>query len=292
MRLVKKFIYLPAFLILFSVSVFAQENIVDYYGIVTKELDANMAKMTSDLYFTQLTELDNFSVYDKRSTPSKTSIPEFSSSSENLIFYAEIIKNDSLDSWTVIFTVIDRETKEKYSISKYYDSIYKILMETKTTLQSTLKELMEKNPQLLTKETLISQNVPKEEQISNLTIKSIEILIGTWSGESSIDKIVILRGGRGFVVFKNGASMNVTISLEDTNKGQKILITQKNNSSPDFFPELPKNLAKNAALSAAPITWTMTLLNNMVMTGTKKTLIQDNESYKEGEISVIWEKIN
>ena len=40
------------------------------------------------------------------------------------------------------------------------------------------------------------------------TEATLETLAGTWTGEALVDKVIILRGGNGFVIFKNGASMN------------------------------------------------------------------------------------
>jgi hypothetical protein len=38
----------------------------DYYGIMADGVDDNMSKMTSDLYYTQLSEINNYIVSDKR----------------------------------------------------------------------------------------------------------------------------------------------------------------------------------------------------------------------------------
>ena len=69
---------------------FSQSYNIDYYGIVSTEIDANMSKMTSDLYYTQLSEINNFSISDKRSAPSLAERPDaeaFSSSSLSSIKY-------------------------------------------------------------------------------------------------------------------------------------------------------------------------------------------------------------
>ena len=122
-------------------------------------------------------------------------------------------------------------------------------MESKVTLKETIKQLIESN-------NSVSLNSSNTETVSfssenNDNTISTENLSGTWSGEENIDKIVILRGGRGFVIFKNGASMNITVE----NKDNQIVITQKGRSNASFYPELERNTALNAALSADPIEW-------------------------------------
>ena len=64
---IRKIIFINIFLILFSTAgLYAQNYDIDYYGVVSKEIDTNMAKMTSDLYYTQLSEINNFNITDKR----------------------------------------------------------------------------------------------------------------------------------------------------------------------------------------------------------------------------------
>ena len=96
---------LSIFLIFIPYLIFAQTYNIDYYGIVSTEIDANMAKMTSDLYYTQLTEINNFSAKDKRSTTSalcEEPDPE-SFSDSNLSFYALITKDEKTEKWTSVF---------------------------------------------------------------------------------------------------------------------------------------------------------------------------------------------
>ena len=297
-NILKKLIYFPLFLIITSTFIYAEDSFnIDYYGIVSQEIDNNMAKMTSDLYYTQLSELlPNCTVYDKRNTPCKSEAPDCKNiDTENLIFYSEITKQNDT-SWTVSFNVFNGKTKQTFAKNKVYDSFYKILIESKNELKLIVNKLVEGDPSLLkTEDNSPSISKPKSEDViigKKLKIKSTEELSGTWNGESSIDKIVILRGGRGFVIFDNGASMNISVTIENTNDEQEIVIKQKSNSNASFYPELPRKIALDAAIAAPPIKWTMTLYDDMVMRGTKNTLVQDNDSFKIGNIPVIWEKIN
>ena len=56
----KKVFLLIIILIFFSKYFFSQNYNIDYYGVVSTEIDSNMAKMTGDLYYTQLNEINNF----------------------------------------------------------------------------------------------------------------------------------------------------------------------------------------------------------------------------------------
>lgn len=272
-----------------SGNLWAQSYSIDYYGIVSTEIDANMSKMTSDLYYTQLSEINNFSVADKRTSPSLIERPDASSFSDGkLSFFTLITKDSNSDKWITTYYVVDKSKNEEHSKKKTYDSFYKILMEPKDVLQNTIKQLIENDSSA----TAISTSVQEAAASGNASIASTEELSGTWGGEENINKIVIMRGGRGFVIFNNGASMNITVELSGSEGSKKVVITQKGNSNASFYPELKRTAALAAAVSAKPIKWTLSLSNNNTLKGTKDTLLPDGDSYKEGSVSVIWTRLN
>lgn len=274
------------FLFLFTFNFYAQNYDIDYYGIVSTEIDSNMSKMTSDLYYTQLSEINNFTVTDKRTGTILTTIPSSDDFSESkLSFYTIISKDNNSDKWIATINVYDKSKQELHSKKKEYDSFYKILMESKNTLKDTIKQLIENESYVTTVNTQV-----QNENFSNNdnSILSTENLSGTWAGEDNIDKIVILRGGRGFVIFKNGASMNISVEINNN----EIIITQKGRSNASFYTELPRNTALNAALSDTPISWKLRIIDNNNLSGIKNTLLPDGDSYKQGSININWNRIN
>lgn len=283
----KKLFIIQTILIFSIIKLFGQNYNIDYYGVVSTEIDSNMSKMTSDLYFTQLSEINNFNVTDKRLNELLSEKPDESTFSDDaLSFYTLIEKEKDSDQWIATLYVINKNKNEQHSKQKKYDSFYKILMESKSALKENLKQLIESDADVTVLKT--EKTVSFSSQ-SNTNISSTEILSGTWTGEENIDKIVILRGGRGFVIFKNGASMNITVELDSNNS---VIITQKGRSNASFYPELPRNTALNAALSAPPIKWTLKLSGENILTGTKETLFPDGDNYKTGSIQIKWVKVN
>ncbi|SFI51365.1 hypothetical protein SAMN04487775_102131 [Treponema bryantii] len=267
----------------------AQSYNIDYYGIVSTEIDANMSKMTSDLYYTQLSEINNFSVSDRRSSPSLSERPDAANFSDGkLSFFTLITKDSKSDKWITTYYVVDKTKNEEHSKKKTYDSFYKILMEPKDVLKDTIKQLIENDSST----TAITASINDTGSIKGTSIASTEELSGTWGGEDNINKIVIMRGGRGFVIFNNGASMNITVELSGSADNKKVVITQKGNSNASFYPDLKRTAALSAAVSAKPIKWTLTLTDNNTLKGLKDTLLPDGDSYKEGSISVIWTRLN
>lgn len=260
---------------------------IDYFGVISSEIDENMYKMTSDLYYTQLCEIQTFSVTDKRTDDELTQEPSVQSITKNsLAFYAEIEKKGNSGKWVATLNVISQSNGQKKTQRKEYDSYYKILMESKSVLQDSIKTLINSTSD---DSSIPSASKPAEELTS--TDSPTELLSGTWVGEEIIDKIVIMRGGRGFVIFKNGASMNISIDLNDI-ENNKIVITQNARANASFYPDIPRQLALKEAVNADPIKWIFTLVDNNTLTGTKSTLIADGETVTPGNIQVTWSRKN
>ena len=197
---------------------------IDYYGVVTSSSDLNMSKMAQDIFYTQLNSIDNLKILDKRPDvgSASRSLPDTSSSgSSKVVFYAEISEeriDESNVIWNCRFNAKTPFDGKIYSKQDKYDSYYKILTNAKTSIEELLFPLRQ-----------IAAKVPEEAPISANpgASFSLESLAGTWSGEPHTDTIVILRGGRGFIIYKNGATMNISLSIVNGKDGKKeILIRQ------------------------------------------------------------------
>lgn len=260
-------------------SAICQPYNIDYYGIVSSEIDDNMAKMLSDLYYTQFQEISSFNVTDKRTQDCLKSIPSNDSiDSSNFSFYSIITKENT--KWISNLTIKNKNLN--HSVKKEFDSFYKILMEPKDILQASLKDLV-------LQKTVVSTEEQAEQPQINLPQISTEFLSGTWYGENNIDKIVIMRGGRGFVIFNNGASMNISVELSNASK-KAIKIKQNGRSNASFYPDLPRQVALKVAVNANPIEWNFELLDDNTLKGKKSTLISANEDAIPGIIDVTWHR--
>ena len=280
----KKTILVLAYTLLFCAAVFAQSKYsIDYYGIMADGVDDNMSKMTSDLYYTQLCEINNYTVTDKRDSIRLAAVPDSSKlNADKLSFYAIITKAQDSGKWISTISIYDGIKKRTYSESKEYDSFYKILMEPKSTLQQTITGLLNS--------TGSSATASAGSSTSTTTVQSTEFLSGTWGGEDSIDKIVIMRGGRGFVIFKNDASMNITVEIQSSGGGQNIIITQNGKANASFFTDLPRELALKEAVNAQPIKWVFQALDDNTLNGIKNTLVLDGTTAASGTINVTWKR--
>lgn len=276
---ITKFLTILAVLFFSLQSAICQPYNIDYYGIVSSEIDDNMAKMLSDLYYTQFQEISSFNVTDKRTQDCLKTIPSNDSiDSSNFSFYSIITKENA--KWISNLTIKNKNLN--HSVKKEFDSFYKILMEPKDILQASLKDLV-------LQKTVTSTEEESEQPTINLPQISTEFLSGTWYGENNIDKIVIMRGGRGFVIFNNGASMNISVELSNASK-KTIKIKQNGRSNASFYPDLPRQVALKVAVNANPIEWNFELLDDNTLKGKKSTLISANEDAIPGIIDVTWHR--
>lgn len=264
---------------------------IDYYGVVSTSQDVNMLKIAQDLFYTQLNSIDNLSISDRRpdtSTVSKTP-PDLSMYSSRALFYAEITEtktNDSETTWNCVFNMATPSDGKIYSSTKFYNSYYKMLTSAKETIEDLVAPLKARfSAQDSVKDTF--PGISSTGTASAQTGIEAESLSGTWGGEPYADKIVILRGGRGFIIFKNGATMNISVSVS----GNQVVVRQTGKSNASFFPELSRETALTAAASAPPIEWNFTVQDSSTLTGTKSTLVKTNsdpESAALGTENVTW----
>lgn len=273
-------------MILVSTGIAKAESLqVDYYGVVSSSSDTNMLKMAQDVFYTQLKSIDYLAVSDKRPDSSKTlsSLPELDKNSSKIAFYAEIDEKKDMfgqTSWNCKFDAISPKDGTKHSKSETFESYYKILVNAKNSIEQVLKDLRkpQKEAQDADKENLI------ENHGSNVDVES---LAGTWTGEPGTDKIIILRGGRGFVIYKNGATMNIKVTASQ-NGNSSVEIRQVGKSNASFFTEIPRETALAAAPNAEPIKWNFKITSKSSLEGTKSTLLPDGDNAKEGTVPSIW----
>lgn len=266
---------------------YAESLQVDYYGVVSSSSDTNMIKMAQDVFYTQLKSIDSLVVVDKRPDISKTlaSLPNLDQSSSKIAFYAEIDEETDLfnqTTWNCKFDAVTPSDGITHSKSEKFESYYKILVNAKSSIESLLNEFR--------KPDKIAPDADKQNIAANsLSNVDVESLAGTWTGEPNTDKIIILRGGRGFVIYKNGATMNIRITA-GKGSSNAIEVKQVGKSNASFFTELPRETALAYAPNAEPITWNFRITSQSSLEGTKSTLLPDGSGAKEGTEPATWTK--
>lgn len=284
---------------------FAQEKFtVNFYGIAAPKSIENMIQITQDLFTAQLRIIpavtfkdctsDSFkkNIIDKTDFASDSfsisslleKVPEEKSMSVTL--FANIAKVEE-DVWVCTIYTRNNLTGSIYTTFKDYDSYYKILTDAKLLIQESIEKST--GLTIATPGTIASEETASAKANTNLSLEGIS---GTWSGEKNISKIVLMKSGRGFIIFTNGSSMNIEIKVEN-NGGTKILnVKQIGKFNASFYPDIPRQLVLEKAESASPIEWSLTLENNTKLSGQKKSLSLNGTSVEETTTNVNWKKLN
>ncbi len=286
------------FFLIFSVinlNLFSEEvKKIDFYGVYSQDADKNMLNMTEDLFYTQLREL-SIDLTDKRQQQFSQGEESFNpltydflitSDKNSYALFVQIKKLPTL-KWECSIFLKKLSSEKTYSTTKEYDSYYKILMESKTNLKGMLIDLLDSTKNLA--------SASETEEITSDQIISTDVIAGSWKGENFIDKIVIMRGGRGFIIYKNGASMNILINISknEENGSPIININQASRNNASYYPELQRKDAMEYAIDAQPIEWSFKLANAKTLKGTKSTLVQKMPGVapEQGIIDVEWTKV-
>lgn len=280
---------------LINLNIYSEEvKQVDFYGVYSTDADKNMLSMTEDLFYTQLGEL-SVNLTDKRQQQFSQTEESFNPLTHDFLLtsdhnsYALFIQIKKLPTlkWECSIFLKKLSTEKTYSITKEYDSYYKILMESKTNLKGMLINLLDSTKNI--------ESSSESVEITTNQIISTDVIAGSWKGENFIDKIVIMRGGRGFIIYKNGASMNILINISKTeeNESPTILINQASRNNASYYPELQRKDAMEYAIDAQPIEWSFKLANAKTLKGTKSTLVQKVPGLapEQGIIDVEWTRV-
>lgn len=302
--MIRKFAFLTALFLFFSSAVFGQsagdkEYTLYYYGVVTNVNDTNMLNITQDLFAAQIRSIDYVSLIDKRNDAIKNSYEAVSADTEgktffgivqkknelqedSIIFYTRIYRSQSDEKWECTFFAKNIQNETVASKTRSYDSYYKILSDAKLLIQNVLSEACGNiSPQAAPPQAIT------EEKPQSLNVENIA---GTWSGESDISKIILMRSGRGFIVFTNGATMNITVSLLGDGGRQRLRIVQQDKFNASYYPDIDRKTILAYADGASPIEWNLALTPKGTLEGKKKTLSASTGKVEPANIDVVWTK--
>lgn len=294
-----------------AVSAFCQEQFdVFYYGILADSVQTNQINISQDLIAAQIRAIPELNIIDYRNSGLRENflalsdseikklnedtlfklVPEndkLKSSSKAIIFFTKIDKTED-ETWICTYYAKNTETNKVTSVSKNFETFYKILADAKNSIGEVISSSC--GTELTQGQT---QARAAREPISDVAM-TVEGVSGTWTGEKNVTKIILMRSGRGFVIFSNGASMNITVEIEKTpNDHMMLKVKQQGNFNASFYPDIPRQKVLAYADNAAPIEWTFMLTGSGTLSGFKNTLgLDDSESIGPKSERVEWKKIN
>lgn len=259
----------------FSVSLYSAPKVA-FHKLEGKNISPQLEKTLNDVIFSFMRELKNYTVEDLRDS--------VDSGNADFIFTGNII---GLENGIKLELILknSNSTVTKF-IAKEYESSNKILLESRVLV----KELFEQSAALSSKKN--GEKAASDESTDFVSVSDIDSLAGAWLGEDEIEKVMIMRGGRGVAIWISGISLLLDLKISSGS----LIITQKGAPQPRQFVNLPDNIAALASKSVKPIVWEFkTDADKKLLTGLKKTyLIKHNNSeiieISEVAIPVVWRK--
>lgn len=112
--------------------------------------------------------------------------------------------------------------------------------------------------------------IPDTGNLHLRSVDSLDALAGSWNGEDGIEKIMILRGGRGAAVFSSGFSLMISLAIQNG----ELVVSQRGRSSPLQFLDLPDPVAEQAAEQAPPIEWRFLISDDGTVLAGEKNSVQ------------------
>lgn len=279
--------------LLFCNTVFiAQElPIVAVYSLVSVDTPETVRRSVNDLVFSFIREQRSYRVLDMRndSIPEDLSTPAGS----NYIFYGKLInRSDGIKLELVLKGGIYNTTR---LLSRVYENSNRILLESRMLV----RDLFDQSVALPEPASVeISQNLtivePELDAFEDnlIQVKNIDSLSGSWHGGDGIEKVMILRGGRGVAVFDSG----ISISLELINGTNELFIRQKGPLSIRQFLNLPDAVAQQAVSIVPPLEWRFLVSSDYKrLVGVNKTVLIKHDgknivSMENVEIKTVWSR--
>ena len=300
-KFLSKAIFLLALSLFAQAAGFAQEKKYSlyYYGVVTNVNDQNMLNITQDLFFAQLRGISYLEAQDMRDDDIKDSYKQIQTdesgeaffdlvqsqvqAQDSIVFVTRIYRPRSDEKWQCAFIAKNMSSGTVASKGKEYDSYYKILTDAKVLIQSVVSQASGN----IDSDGGTAQKIQGGSR-PDAAEGGTENIAGSWGGERDASKIILLRSGRGFIVFNNGATMNVTVSAKED--GSSIKIVQRDKFNASFYPDIDRQTILNYAESAPPIEWNLTLTKTGSLVGKKKTLVQTGGAVEPASVDVAWTK--
>ena len=154
------------------------------------------------------------------------------------------------------------------NIARDYESSNKILLDSRLLV----KELFESKDIVAMDEKEKSTekiDIIQLDESDFKPISSLDSLAGAWYGEDGeVEKIMIMRGGRGVAIWVSGISLLLELKLENGS----LIVTQKGLPQPRQFVNLPDNIASLAAKATKPIVWQLHINQDLkILSGLKRT---------------------
>lgn len=238
---------------------------VAVYQLQAPAISEQTAQTVDNLVFSFIKELKAYAIFDLRNQSVPADFPN--DPTIDYIFFGAL--EDVPEGIKLELILKGRKDQVTRIISKVYDNISKILLDSRL-LVFNLFDFSVPLEQL-------ARSLPQTEQNTEFGyIETVDSLAGSWKGEPGLDRVMILRGGRGMAVFSSGVSVSLDLKIDNG----YLLVTQKGSLQPRQFLNLPDEIARQAVQKTNPPQWRFLVSpDKKILSGTKvDAQIQYNET--------------
>ncbi len=228
------------------------------YAIDSADAGGYVLQTVNDLVFSFILELRTYKVTDLRKDipPEDLSVP----AGADYLFYGNLSNQPNGVRLELVLRGGPQDITRK--ISRVFENSNRVLLESRMLVRD-LFDLTVSLPDPAVTPPL------RDSAVAAIAPPTLDSLSGTWSGEQGVEKILILRGGRGVMVLSSGVSISLTLEYRDGT----LVVRQKGALNPRQFLDLPDAVAREAAQSLPPLEWDLTSLGDRdTLTGIRKTV--------------------
>ena len=251
----KKTVYIALLLLISLPSILSAAPGVAVYQLQAPVMPEQTVQTVDNLVYSFIKELRTYTIFDFRSMPVPVDFPD--NTSIDYIFFG--VLEEVPEGIKLELILKGRKNQFTRMISKVYDNLNKILLDSRL-LVFNLFDFSVPLEQL-------ANSVPQNEQSTEFGyVETVDSLAGSWKGEQGLDRVMILRGGRGMAVFSSGVSVSLDLKIDNG----YLLVTQKGSLQPRQFLNLPDEIAREAVQKANPPQWKFLVsADKKILSGTK-----------------------
>lgn len=288
----ERFFATVLFLIIQVILTAEERPVVAAFSLVASDTPETVSRTVNDLVFSFVRELRDYRILDMRSEqlPANMAAPD----GTDYIFYGYLVNQTGGIQLELVLRGGPFAITRK--ISRVYDNSNRILLESRMLVRDlfdqsvTLPDPVENSASPLVGSSGESLSPGNSHDLPLQRVSSIDSLAGSWRGEEGVEKVMILRGGRGIIVLSSGISLSLDLQMSGTD----LLIRQKGSVTPRQFIDLPDPVARQAADIAPPLEWRFMITADQTrLSGTKKTVTVKNDgknilTMEPLTVAVIW----
>ncbi|UTC82409.1 TP0183 family DNA metabolism protein [Treponema denticola] len=282
MKIKKCYGFLIFLLLMLSIPVFRAGSMlyasptVGVFKLESKNITEQTTATISNAIFSFVKELKKYDIVDMRSTP----VTE--TDAQQRFDYVFAGKITGLENGIQLELMLKNSSdKITRRISKIYQSVNLILLDSRVLVS----DIFDKSVNLSV--TYNPEDSDPKEDAEVEEVKNIDILSGSWQGEEGLERVELMRGGRGIALLSSG----ITILLQIRVHEGYLTINQSGKPLPRQFINLPDEIAKKAAEMGKTPSWKFLVsADNKILVGEKtdieivyhgNTLVSVNEVIKK-----------